>query len=134
MNYNTQMEGNTSQVCNKICLASSLALLALASEEQAIPPLSLLSSVMPVLVEGVVDSICRSPLSNTGLTVVDNDTVPLHPVLSAATMALSKRPLLSRLFPHEAVDVDVIVAANADVKVPEVRFSKGPMAPPATLG
>lgn len=134
MNHNMQIGGNAPQVRNKAFLASSLAFLALASEGRGIPPPSSLSSATPE--EGVADSMCESTLlSNAGLAVVDDDDiVPLRPALLAAATALSKRPLLGRLFPREAVDVDdVDVAADADVEAPAVRFTIGPTTAAATL-
>jgi hypothetical protein len=77
-----------------------------------------------------MDSICGSPLSNTGQTVVDvEDMVPLHPALLAAATALSKRLLLGRLFPLGAVEVDEVNVAIPGVIA--VRFVIGPTAPAA---
>jgi hypothetical protein len=79
-----------------------------------------------------LDSICGFPLSSTGLAVVDvEDKVPLRSALLAAATALSKRPLLGRLFPREAVEiVEVDVAVEGPGAV-AVRFIIGPTAPAA---
>ena len=92
-----------------------------------------MSVVVPASTEGV-DSIDGFPLSNTGLEVVEvedevEDKVPLRSTLLAAATALNKSPLLGRLFPREAVEieeVDVLVEGTI-----AVRFVIGPTEPAA---
>jgi len=56
--------------------------------------------------------------------------VPLRPALLAAATALSKRPLLGRLFPREAVEVDEVEVAVL-VGAAAVRFIIDPTTPAA---
>ena len=78
------------------------------------------------------DSIGGFPLSNTGLAFVDvEDKVPLRSTLLAAATALSKRPLLGRLFPREAVEIEEVDVAVERPGVIAVVFVIGLTAPVA---